>query len=159
MVGNSLVRAAKQAIDSLIEEAVKLFGVEKNQLRYSSGAIYRLDDHSFPGIPASEITSRLAEKDEKIEVAATFSFPYGPDTPNHLPIGIPHVLFCFGAQVALVEVDTDTGMVNVKEVVAIHDVGKAINHSAVEGQIEGGVATGIGYALTESVKLKQLTLS
>ena len=46
------------------------------------------------------------------------------------------------------------GTIDVKEIVAIHDVGRAINPVGVEGQIEGGVAMGVGYALQEEVKLK-----
>ena len=56
--------------------------------------------------------------------------------------------------VARVEIDPATGVVEVTDITAIHDVGKAINRAAVEGQIEGGVATGIGYALCEAVRLK-----
>jgi len=56
--------------------------------------------------------------------------------------------------VARVEVDPDLGTVRVTDLVAIHDVGKAINRGGVEGQIEGAVAQGIGYALYESMRLK-----
>ena len=55
----------------------------------------------------------------------------------------------FGVQVAEVEVDTKTGEVEILNYVAAQDVGKAINPIAVEGQIEGGIVQGIGYALME----------
>ena len=55
------------------------------------------------------------------------------------------------AHFAEVEVDLTTGKVDVLKVVAAHDVGKAINPSVVEGQIEGGVVMGVGYATTEEV--------
>ena len=51
--------------------------------------------------------------------------------------------------VAEVEVDLETGQVEIKRVVAAHDVGKAINPLLCTGQIEGGVHMGLGYALTE----------
>jgi len=57
----------------------------------------------------------------------------------------------FGAQMAEVEVDTDTGKVRVLRLVCANDVGRAINPMAVEGQIEGGAQMGLGYALTEEV--------
>jgi xanthine dehydrogenase molybdenum-binding subunit len=57
----------------------------------------------------------------------------------------------FGAQFAEVEVDTETGQVEVLRMVAIHDIGKAINPMVVEGQIEGALQQGIGYALTENI--------
>ncbi len=57
----------------------------------------------------------------------------------------------FGAQMAEVEVDTETGKVRVLRLVCANDVGRAINPMAVEGQIEGGAQMGLGYALTEEV--------
>jgi len=63
-------------------------------------------------------------------------------------------MFGYGVHVARVEVDPDFGTVDVKEIVAIHDIGRAINPVGVEGQIEGGVAMGIGYAILEEEKLK-----
>ncbi len=52
-------------------------------------------------------------------------------------------------------VDRQTGQVRVLEVAAAMDVGKAINPRAVEGQLEGGVAMGLGYGLLEEVKMKE----
>jgi carbon-monoxide dehydrogenase large subunit len=59
--------------------------------------------------------------------------------------------YVFGAQAVEVEIDEVTGKVEVVEVWAAHDVGRAINPQSVEGQIQGGVAQGIGYALAEEV--------
>lgn len=63
--------------------------------------------------------------------------------------GDPYAVFGFGAQVVEVDVDTVTGRTTVANVVAAYDVGRAINPTLVEGQIEGGVAQGIGLALME----------
>ena len=63
--------------------------------------------------------------------------------------GKPYGTFGFGAQIALVEVDMDLGCVEVLGVAAAHDVGRAINTAQLEGQIHGGVAQGLGYALME----------
>ena len=57
----------------------------------------------------------------------------------------------FGAQAVAVEVDKTTGKVDMLKAAAAHYVGKAIFKAGVEGQIEGGVAMGLGYALTEEV--------
>ncbi|BEQ16905.1 xanthine dehydrogenase family protein molybdopterin-binding subunit [Desulfoferula mesophila] len=62
--------------------------------------------------------------------------------------------YAFGAQAAEVEVDPETGRVKVLRIVAAHDVGKAINPLLVEGQIQGGVAQGMGYALFEGAREK-----
>jgi CO/xanthine dehydrogenase Mo-binding subunit len=63
--------------------------------------------------------------------------------------GEAYFTFVYGANVAEVEVDTETGKVDVLNVVSVHDVGKAINRSAVLGQFYGGVAMGLGYGLLE----------
>lgn len=63
--------------------------------------------------------------------------------------GIPYATYAFAAQIAIVEVDTELGTVKVLRMVAAHDVGKAINPTLVEGQIEGGIAQGLGLALME----------
>jgi CO/xanthine dehydrogenase Mo-binding subunit len=63
--------------------------------------------------------------------------------------GVPYATYAFAAQIATVEVDTELGTVKVLRMVAAHDVGKAINPTLVEGQIEGGIAQGLGLALME----------
>jgi len=63
--------------------------------------------------------------------------------------GSPYAVYGFGAQMAEVEVDLELGTVKVLRVTAAHDVGRAVNPDLVEGQIEGGVAQGIGMALME----------
>ncbi|MDD9991994.1 MAG: molybdopterin-dependent oxidoreductase [Rhodospirillales bacterium] len=63
--------------------------------------------------------------------------------------GKPYATFAFGAQVAVVDVDTELGTVTPIRIHAAHDVGRAINPTQVEGQIEGGIAQGLGLALME----------
>jgi CO/xanthine dehydrogenase Mo-binding subunit len=63
--------------------------------------------------------------------------------------GKPYAVYGYGAHLAEVEVDTQLGLVKVLRIIAAHDVGRAINPILVEGQIEGGVAQGIGMALME----------
>ena len=63
--------------------------------------------------------------------------------------GNPYAVYGFGAHMAEIEVDTELGTIRVLKVVAAHDVGRAINPTLVEGQIEGGVAQGLGMALME----------
>lgn len=63
--------------------------------------------------------------------------------------GIPYAVFGFGAHMAEIEVDTELGTIRVLRIVAAHDVGRAINPTLVEGQIEGGAAQGLGLALME----------
>ncbi len=63
--------------------------------------------------------------------------------------GVPYATYAFAAQMAVVEVDCELGTVKVLDIVAAHDVGKAINPIQVEGQIQGGTIQGLGLALME----------
>jgi CO/xanthine dehydrogenase Mo-binding subunit len=58
-------------------------------------------------------------------------------------------MYVTGTQMAEVEADTETGVVRVLRVVAAHDVGRPAFLEGVVGQIEGGIAMGVGFALTE----------
>ena len=62
---------------------------------------------------------------------------------------MPYATYGFAAQMAEVEVDMALGTVKVLDIVAAHDVGRAINPTLVEGQIHGGIAQGLGLALME----------
>ena len=154
MVGNASLLAVDHAIASLLDQASRDLDQPVEKLNYRGGKVYvGMDDPE--GISASEFINRAAEEGRVLAGEGTYSFPYPPEiTPKDLPIGMPHVMFGYGAHVARVEVDPDFGTVDVKEIVAIHDVGRAINPVGVEGQIEGGVAMGVGYAIQEEVKLK-----
>lgn len=78
---------------------------------------------------------------------ATFNPPTSPLDANGQ--GIPYAVYGFGAHLAEVEVDMELGTVRLVSLVAAHDVGRAINPTLVEGQIEGGAAQGLGLALME----------
>jgi CO/xanthine dehydrogenase Mo-binding subunit len=75
--------------------------------------------------------------------------PRDPTTQNQ-----GHVAFLFAAHRAVVDVDVDTGLVKVVQIATAQDVGKTINPLAVIGQIEGGIAQGLGLAVMEEVQLK-----
>jgi CO/xanthine dehydrogenase Mo-binding subunit len=80
-----------------------------------------------------------------------FGWFHSPKTSwdEHRGVGEAYFTYVYGANIAEVEVDTETGKVDVLRVTAAHDVGRAINRSAVLGQIYGGVAMGLGYGLLE----------
>lgn len=61
------------------------------------------------------------------------------------------VAYSFAAHFVEVDVDTETGQIEVKQVVAVHEVGKAINRKGVEGQIEGGIQQGLGHSISEDL--------
>src|SRR5438445_567281 len=64
-----------------------------------------------------------------------------------------HMQYAFAAHRAVVDVDTELGLVKVVELATAQDVGKAINPQAVEGQLEGGAAQGLGLAVMEEVQV------
>ncbi len=100
-------------------------------------AVHRIDLRDMPRDRRGDVLSG----------AGTFDPPTTPLDGNAQ--GKPYGTFGFGAQIALVEVDLALGRVAVLGMAAAHDVGRAINPAQLEGQIHGGIAQGLGYALME----------
>jgi CO/xanthine dehydrogenase Mo-binding subunit len=99
-----------------------------------------------------ELERRGGALDEPIE--AMREFHHRPTFPlDEKGQGDAHVTFAFAAHRAVVDVDVDLGLVRVVEIATAQDVGKAINPQAVEGQIEGGIAQGLGLALMEEIQV------
>ena len=74
-----------------------------------------------------------------------------PTSPlDEMGQGKPYATYAFGAQICDLEVDLELGTVHLRRFLAAHDVGRAINPVLVEGQIHGGIAQGIGFALMEN---------
>ncbi|MDQ7850160.1 MAG: xanthine dehydrogenase subunit D, partial [Armatimonadota bacterium] len=69
--------------------------------------------------------------------------------------GEPHVAFGFAAERAVVEVDEELGLVRVVQIAGAQDVGRALHPQGVTGQIEGGTAQGLGFALMEELQLEE----
>ncbi|MFQ5761775.1 MAG: xanthine dehydrogenase family protein molybdopterin-binding subunit, partial [Candidatus Bathyarchaeia archaeon] len=88
-----------------------------------------------------------------VVAAASFNPPNTPIDPE-TGRGSPFPCYVYATQVADVEVDVETGLVKVLRIVAAHDVGKAINPTLLQVQVEGGIAMGLGQALTEEIKLR-----
>jgi len=85
------------------------------------------------------------------ELVAVASATYDPPTTSldEDGQGEPYAQFGYGAHLAEVDVDLELGTVSPRRITAAHDVGRAVNPTLLEGQIEGGVAQGIGLALME----------
>ncbi len=152
LTGRSVREAARKATEILLAYAADSLEVSRDELAYENGEVILSGDRR---IPVTEFIHRAEEDGVSLKAEATVSFPYPEETtPKHLPVGMPHVMMCFGGQMARVEVDPELGLVEVTDMVAVHDVGRVINQIGVEGQIEGGVAQGIGYAVLEDVQYK-----
>ncbi|MGH3098081.1 MAG: xanthine dehydrogenase subunit D [Streptosporangiales bacterium] len=88
--------------------------------------------------------------EETVEWRHRTTQPIDPETGQ----GFAHVQYAFAAHRAVVDVDTELGLVKVVELACAEDVGKAINPGGVVGQIQGGTAQGLGLALMEEVLVR-----
>lgn len=135
--GNAVQRAAREIRREILERAAKKLGVASDELDVSDGQIRITDGEG--GVPVAEIAREAIYNYEGNcrNISAEASFETTTASP------------AFQAGFAEVEVDPETGEVNVLRIVVAHDIGKAINPTAVEGQLQGAIAQGIGFSLTE----------
>ncbi|MBL7225274.1 MAG: xanthine dehydrogenase family protein [Desulfobacteraceae bacterium] len=145
--GNAVKEAALKLADILLSEAEKLLETPKDFLSLKEGLVV---DSRDIGKKASlgELATQADLRGTSLSCPGNFdpvTTTLDPDTGQ----GNPYATYAFGCHLAFLTVDTQTGKVSVSKIVAAHDVGKAINPQNVEGQIHGGVAMGIGFALME----------
>jgi len=101
------------------------------------------------GVPIADLADLLGEP-----ISATRTFHHRPTTSMDANgQGDVHVMFGFGAQRAVVEVDEELGLVRVLQVASVLDAGRALIPQAVEGQSEGGTAQGLGLAVMEELQV------
>ncbi|MCX4578320.1 molybdopterin-dependent oxidoreductase [Streptomyces sp. NBC_01571] len=108
---------------------------------------------------AGEVLADLADvlEDEAVEIEAEWR--HRPTEPFDLRTGqgFGHVQYSFAAHRAVVEVDTELGLVKVIELACAQDVGKALNPLSVVGQIQGGTTQGLGIAVMEEIIVDPVT--
>ncbi len=109
----------------------------------SGSSPVRLDLAELPDV-------RIADASRRLVLLGRGTFDPSTTPLDEDGQGDPYQTYAFGAQVAEVEVDLQLGTTRVTGIVAAHDVGRAINPTQVEGQIDGGIAQGIGLALMEA---------
>jgi len=148
VTGNAVLKAARALRNRLEEIARKMLGEED---------LVFVDEEIFSEThPEKRISFATLAKEGHLRgvamVETTWHDITTGDVDRETGQGNAYSNYSFATQLAEVEVDTETGKVEVLRVIAATDVGKAINPSNVEGQIEGGVVMGVGYALTEEVK-------
>ncbi len=148
--GNATILAAREARQVLFEVAAGQLGVKPEQLEAKDDKIVVRD---FPeqAIPIADIAGRATWDERKIIAGrGAFGWPVAPVDPD-TGQGEPLHTMAYGATVAEVEVDDETGWVKVLKLASAYDCGKAINPMLVEGQIDGGTAGGLGSALMEEL--------
>ncbi|MFF9317004.1 xanthine dehydrogenase family protein molybdopterin-binding subunit [Streptomyces sp. NPDC014735] len=106
-----------------------------------------------------EVLAALADVLEGESVEAELEWRHRPTEPFDLRTGQGngHVQYSFAAHRAVVEVDTELGLVKVVELACAQDVGKALNPLSVEGQIQGGTTQGLGIAVMEEIVVDPVT--
>jgi CO/xanthine dehydrogenase Mo-binding subunit len=154
IAGNAAQLAALDARRQVYETASQMLGVAPDQLAMRGGSIVTLG-----GDKAIELgkVARARHFRASGQIISGEGF-YDPPTQlvdKDSYKGNISAAYGFGAQMAEVEVDTETGNVRVLRLVCANDVGRALNPMAVEGQIEGGAQMGLGYALTEELIVKE----
>jgi CO/xanthine dehydrogenase Mo-binding subunit len=104
------------------------------------------------------VRERLAERgaqDPGESIEETVEWRHPPTFPlDEHGQGAAHMQLAFSAHRAVVDVDAELGLVRVVELATAQEVGKAMNPQALEGQIEGGSAQGLGLALLEEIQVK-----
>jgi CO/xanthine dehydrogenase Mo-binding subunit len=150
MTGMACKNAATALRERLIKRAAVELGVQTHHVDLANNRAFVVG-RSEEFISLKELLAHCARdgihRSELVQFNAPFTDPIDPETGQ----GRVHPDYAYGAQAIEVAVDTDTGEVTVLKSVAAHDVGQCINRAAVEGQIEGGTAMGIGYALSEEL--------
>jgi len=137
-VGHAGYQAASEIKEKIVAMAANKIGCKREEISETKGR------YTAPGrkpIAFNEIM-RLAVEENR-----------GPIT--HLSVYEPSraAITSFAAQVAEVEVDPATGQVKVRKLTTVHDAGRVLNHLSYQGQVDGGVVTGLGFALMEDNSL------
>lgn len=153
IAGNAAHLAALEARRQLFDTAGQLLSVGPEDLEARQGAIHvRGDGRSLP--LGKVVRARHFRQGGQIVVGEGWYDPPTQLVDKQTYKGNISAAYGFGAQMAEVEVDLETGQVRVLRLVCANDVGRAINPMAVEGQIEGGAHMGLGYALTEELVIR-----
>ncbi|HJW74463.1 MAG TPA: xanthine dehydrogenase family protein molybdopterin-binding subunit [Thermoleophilia bacterium] len=150
MNGNAVSAAAKDAMRELVAAAAEMLEADPDDIVVEDSRIW---------VRGSEERHELAEivdhavNQHGATISGTGRFvdrlPEGYTIPTAFAKNIP--CFSFGTQAVEVEVDDETGQIKVLKVAAAHETGTTINQTMAEGQIEGAVAQGIGFALMEEL--------
>jgi xanthine dehydrogenase D subunit len=146
VTGGAIQAACQQVRD-------RLFALAQQRLGHTVADLRLADEHV---VSASEDTAlSIAELlgnqviEETVQWRHRPTHPVDPETGQ----GFAHVQYAFAAHRAVVDVDTELGLVKVVELACAQDVGKALNPDAVLGQIHGGSAQGLGLAVMEEIQV------
>jgi carbon-monoxide dehydrogenase large subunit/6-hydroxypseudooxynicotine dehydrogenase subunit gamma len=141
MTGEATRIAATRLRAEAIEAAAGLLQAPPAALDVINGAVVRTDMAAGPSITLAELAQALAP--------GSSPRPGSPGLSAEGWFHTTHMTYPYGAHIAVVRVDGETGAVTIERYLVAYDIGRAVNPMLVEGQIAGGVAQGIGGALHE----------
>ena len=150
MNGNAVLDAARNTKKEIITVASEMLEANPDDIILEGGRVFvkgSSDQYSYSEMADYAINKRgmpISGKGRFVD-----KLPSGYTIKEGFAKNI--ATFAFGTQAAEVEIDEDTGQVRVLKIVAAHETGRTINPTMAEGQIEGGVVQGIGYALMEGL--------
>lgn len=148
--GNAVKMAASELAWEVLDVAATYTGLHWDDLALRDGIVVGKHDDKVV-MPLANVVRLGRERGYALDQRAVYKPRTAPKDERSGLSPRAFLTYMFGAQVAEVLVDIETGEVKVERIVAAHDVGKAINPQQVEGQIEGGVVQGLGMALMEEV--------
>jgi CO/xanthine dehydrogenase Mo-binding subunit len=138
--GSAAKKVAEQMLNQLNQLAVQLLETPLENVQYKEGN-FSLKESANQRVTSIQELINYAHKVTQQDLITSITYYSSQGAAS------------YGVHLAKVEVNTITGQVKVVDYVAAHDVGKAINPLLVEGQIEGGIQMGIGYALSEELRV------
>ena len=152
IAGNGTRRAARKAKAQILAGAEKLLGEAADGLDLREGSVVRTRDGSAL-IKLDRLLRQMHFQEQPELVMVTDYYE-----PKSEPEGAQHVsdhsaAYSHAVHVAEITVDTATGEIKVDKITVAQDVGRVINRMGLEGQIEGGIAIGLGYALSEDMRI------
>jgi CO/xanthine dehydrogenase Mo-binding subunit len=143
-MGNAVKNAAKDAKTQILALAAAALNVSAEDLDVSNGEIHVKDSDKKMTV-AEAIRGKW-----RSGLTVLGRGTYYPEIQGTM-FSARSIFYMYAAQAVDLEVDPETGKIRVHKVAAAHDVGKALNPMAVEGQIEGGVVQGLGSGIWEEV--------
>ena len=156
--GNAVKVAAANAKVLVLEIAAEEFGGSPQDLDARDGKVFVKSDpkRSLTFAQIGELSYYGKNRRPLIAVGA-WDAPSTLFDPKMRKWSAPGMTagYTFACQAAEVEVNPETGNVSVLNIATAHDVGRAVNPTLVEGQIEGAVQHGLGYALTENLRIEE----
>jgi aldehyde oxidoreductase len=157
--GNAVVRASQRLKDLLTDYVAEEYEIPYDKLRLADGEF--VDERTGEQlITMAELAEKARQARQTFSGKGEYVVPKTYTTAAALEGKRPadyinYISLGFGTQAARVAVDEKTGTVEVLDVIACHDVGRAINPQNVRLQIEGSVIMGLGYALSEEFRMEE----